>query len=98
MISVIARNSEGSSGSPRINVAQKIPSTGVASRHNDVVTAGKLRLTIVIAQLANAVQTVPLNSSSAKRRTFHAMCGGPSTINAVTESSTAASSTCQNTS
>ena len=77
---------------------RKIPSKGVASRHSEVVTAGRLRLTIVIAQLANAVQTVPLKSSNAKRRAFHAMCGGPSTISAVAESSTAASSTCQNTS
>ena len=60
MINVIARNSEGSSGSLNITAALKIPSSGVASSHSEVVTAGRLRFTIVIAQLANAVQTIPL--------------------------------------
>ena len=60
MINVIARNSDGSSGSFSITVALMIPSSGVARRHSDVVTAGRLRFTIVIAQLANAVQTIPL--------------------------------------
>jgi len=59
MISVIARNSEGSRGSFSITVALMIPSSGIASRHSEVVTAGRLRFTIVIAQLANAVQTIP---------------------------------------
>src|SRR5207244_4110536 len=59
MINVIARNSEGSSGSFSIAVALMIPRSGVARRHSDVVTAGRLRFTIVIAQLANAVQTIP---------------------------------------
>ena len=98
MISVMARNSDGSSGSPSITVALTIPSSGVASSHSDVVTAGRLRLTTVIAQLANAVQTIPLNSNRQMRRPVHAICGGPSTTNAITESSAAASSTCQNTS
>jgi hypothetical protein len=60
MINVIARNSDGSIASFNITVALMIPSSGVARRHNDVVTAGRLRFTIVIAQLANAVQTIPL--------------------------------------
>ena len=60
MISVIATNSDGSIGSFSIKVALMIPSSGVASRHSDVVTAGRLRFTIVIAQLAKAVQMIPL--------------------------------------
>ena len=50
----------GSVGSFSITVALMIPSSGVARRHSEVVTAGRLRFTIVIAQLANAVQTIPL--------------------------------------
>ena len=65
MINVIAANSDGSTGSPSMTVALAIPSSGVASRHSEVVTAGRLRFTIVIAQLANAVQMMPLNNNSA---------------------------------
>src|SRR5215207_2536939 len=98
MISVIATNSDGSSGSPSMTVALAIPSSGVASRHSEVVTAGRLRFTIVIAQLANAVQTMPLNNNSAASLVVHTMRGAPSATTAKIESNTAAKSTCQNTS
>ena len=70
----------------------------MASRHSDVVTAGRLRFTIVIAQLANAVQMMPLNSNKPVSLIVQTMRGAPSTIPAMAESSTAAKSTCQNTS
>ena len=47
-------------GSPRKIAETATPITGVASRPSEVVTAGRLRFTMVIAQLANAVQTMPL--------------------------------------
>jgi hypothetical protein len=37
-------------GSPRVSAAIKVPTTGVASSPSDVTDAGRLRLTVAIAQ------------------------------------------------
>ena len=45
-------------GSPRKIAETATPMTGVASRPSEVVTAGRLRLTITTAQCASAVPNI----------------------------------------
>lgn len=49
-IITIEITSEAPMVSPNPMVEDAMPTTGVASKPNDVVTAGKLRLTIAMAQ------------------------------------------------
>ena len=46
-------------GSPRKTTETATPTTGVASRPSEVVTAGRLRLTVTTAQCASAVPHIP---------------------------------------
>ena len=76
MINVMARNNDGSSGSPRNTVALTIPSNGVANRHSDVVTAGRLRLTIVIAQLLTSITVQDALAEFITSGAYLALCAG----------------------
>ena len=46
----MATISDGSSASPSAKVENSVPTTGVASTPSEVVIAGRLRLTVAIAQ------------------------------------------------
>jgi len=58
-ISTIAATSDGVRRSPSHTVASTTLMTGAASRPSDVVTAGKLRPAIAMAQYASAVPGMP---------------------------------------
>jgi hypothetical protein len=97
-INASAANSDGSKASPRKIAPHTMPTTGVASNPSEVVTAGRLRLTINMAQCAKAVQTIPLNSSRSIKRGVQTTCGAPSTSAAKMDKTMQASRSCQNTS
>jgi hypothetical protein len=58
-IITIAQIKDVLADSPREITEVAIPTTGVAKRPSDVVTVGRLRLTITIAQWASAVPQIP---------------------------------------
>eukprot|EP01036_Dinobryon_divergens_P048785 gene48784-biopygen39678 len=97
-MSASAASKAALSGSCNATDEKAMPTTGTPSSPMEVVAAGSMRLTVVMAHDASAMPSSPPYSSCETRIGLHAMRGTPSMATAIGSSRPLASSACQNTS